>query len=109
MLEALLRIVFQVRIHSLTDCFFGNPQPLARSVSEQADDMIIGARQSARSAALRLRENLPSWSLVSLSRQTLFFFEVRRQSTARLLERLGKVNSVWRRRGFSAGDDIEDL
>lgn len=42
MLEALLRIVFQVRIHSLTDCFFGNPQPLARSVSEQTDGMNVG-------------------------------------------------------------------
>lgn len=45
MLEALLLIVFQVRIHSLADCFLGNPQPLARSVSEQADDMIIGERR----------------------------------------------------------------
>lgn len=55
MLEALLRIVFQVRIHSLADCFFGNIQPLAKSVSEKADDMIIGERQSARPAALHLR------------------------------------------------------
>ena len=51
MLEALLRIVFQVRIHALADCFFRNPQPLAKSVSEQADDMIIGERHPARSAA----------------------------------------------------------